>query len=116
MESEGRTRARALLKIAAATFAPVYLFVVAVAFATTGVPLQGPPTAWYAAVVPPLYAIVCALWAFGVLEGRAPRPAIWILHLLVLPALVYSFLGLGLILPLLAALWWAAAGKPPLLA
>jgi UPF0716 family protein affecting phage T7 exclusion len=33
------------------------------------------------------------------------------LHLLVAPAFVFSFLGLGLLLPIFSVLWWFIARK-----
>ncbi len=112
MEPRRQAPARMLLKVGSVLFLTICLLVTAVAFITSGVPVVGGPTAWYAVLVPPLYGLACALWAFG---AELPRPVVWTLHLVALPALVYSLLGLGLLLPFLAALWWVAAGKPALL-
>jgi hypothetical protein len=105
---------RTVLKVGASVFLLIYLAVGAVAFATSAVPFGGGASGWYAAVAPVAYAGICALWAFGALN-RLSRPFIWGLHLLAAPALVFSLLGLGLLLPLLAVLWWVAAGKPAFL-
>ena len=37
------------------------------------------------------------------------RAVIVAFHVAALPALAFSFLGLGLFLPVLAALWWVAS-------
>ena len=114
MEPGRRSAARTFLKVSSTMFVPVYLLAVAVAYVTTGVPPGAPLSAWYAAVAPPLYATAASLWALGALEGLLSRRTLWALHVLAVPALVYSFLGLGLLLPLIAISWWVAAGKPPL--
>ena len=115
MELAQRSPARTLLKLGTGAFIPVYVFVVCVAFVTTGRPMNGALAAAYACVVPPAYAAACALWAFGPWERRLSRPVVWALHIAALPALYVSLLGLGLLLPLFAALWWTAAGRPALL-
>jgi hypothetical protein len=114
MEPTRTSPERTILKVAASLFLLIYLAVGAVAFVTSAVPFGGGASGWYAAVAPVAYAGICALWAFGALS-RLSRPFLWILHLLAVPALVFSLLGLGLLLPLLAILWWAAAGKPAFL-
>jgi hypothetical protein len=115
MEPAGHRTVRTVLRASVLTFLGLYLLTASVALATSGVPFGGGAIAWYAAAMPVFYGMSCAFWAFGRLDGRLSRPALWALHLLTAPSLVYSFLGLGLLLPAIAARWWVAAGKPPLI-
>jgi hypothetical protein len=104
-------RRRATLRVASLTYGGIYLSVVLVALVTGGDALLSESTGWYAALAPLVYAATCALWSMGV-PRELSRLLVALLHLATLPALVVSFLGLGLLLPLLAILWWRAAGKP----
>jgi hypothetical protein len=100
---------RDLLKVASLTYLLLYVFIGGIVFITSGPVLFSDPSVWYSLIVPPLYATVCALWAFGALDGRLPRPTVIALHVIALPALTVSFLGLGLLLPFLAFFRWRAA-------
>ena len=77
-----------------------------VAFVTSGRDLLRQPGAWYAAIVPPLYAGGVGAYALHGAKRRLSAAVAIALHLPVLPALVLSFLGLGLLLPIFTVLWW----------
>ena len=98
--------ARAILVMLAAAYLAVYAFVLFVAMATSGDELIRSPGAWFAAIAAPLYVIVAGAYALGWLRRQLPFGALVALHVAFLPAMVFSFLGLGLLLPLFSALWW----------
>ena len=100
---------RDLLKVESLTYLLLHVFIGSIVFITSGPVLFSDPGVWYPLIVPPLYATVCALWAFGALEGRLSRPTVIALHAIALPALIVSFLGLGLLLPFLTFFWWRTA-------
>ena len=77
-----------------------------VAFATNGDGLIREPGAWYAALVPLSYVGFVGAYACGLVKRRISRPIMVALHVGVAPALMFSFLGLGLLLPVFAALFW----------
>lgn len=104
--------ARAALVVICPAYIAIYLFVLFVATATSGPDLVRAPGAWYAALAPILYVTIAAAYAFGTVARRLPRAALMLLHLAVLPTLWWSFLGLGLVLPLIAVLWWVMDRKP----
>lgn len=94
------------LAIAALIFAALYSIVILVALVTSGADLLRQPLAYYAAIMPVLYCAFCLL----TVAGRIPTP--WLrsvgvaVHLATLPCVVMSFLGMGLVLPLVAVLWY----------
>lgn len=99
---------RVALAVAVAGYALLYVFVLFVAFATSGPEVFQRPGAIYAAVAPLLYVSVAGAWAFR----RMPlpsAPALLAIHVAAAPTLLWSFLHLGVLLPVLALLWWAAA-------
>jgi hypothetical protein len=98
--------ARASLCVLSIVYIPVYLFVLLVALATSGDELIREPWAWYAAVVPLSYVGLVGAYAFGLAKRRVSRAVMAAVHIAVAPALIYSFLGLGLLLPVFAALFW----------
>jgi hypothetical protein len=98
--------ARVVLVMLAAGYLAVYAFVLFVAMATSGDELIRSPGAWYAAIAAPLYVTVAGAYALGWLKRRLPFGVLVALHVAFVPALAFSFLGLGLLLPLFAALWW----------
>jgi hypothetical protein len=100
-------RARAILLVLSLAFIPVYLFVLFVAFATSGDELVRQPGAWYAAIAPPAYVACLNVYALGLVKRRLSRAASVALHIAVAPAILLSFLGLGLLLPVFAALFWS---------
>ena len=101
--------ARAILTMLAAGYLMVYAFVLFVATATSGDELMSSPGAWYAALAAPLYVAMAAASALGWLGPRLPFGVLVALHAAFLPALVFPFLGLGLLLPLFSALWWCSS-------
>ena len=98
--------ARAILGVLCLIYVPVYLFVLFVTLATSGDELIRQPGAWYAAVVPLSYVGFVGAYAFGLAKRRMSRAITVAVHIAVAPALMYSFLGLGLLLPAFAALFW----------
>jgi len=104
-----RSFARIALALGSTAFILVYVLVLFVAFATSGMALFGSPGAWYAAATPLVYAGVAGAYAYGAFRVTAPRAIIVAFHVAALPALAFSFLGLGLFLPVLTALWWVAS-------
>ena len=98
--------ARAVLGVMSVLYIPVYLFVLFVALATSGDELIRQPGAWYAAVVPVSYVGFVGAYAFGFVKRRISRPIMVAMHVGVAPAVMFSFLGLGLLLPVFAALFW----------
>lgn len=97
---------RALLCLASVAYVLIYVSVLFVALATSGHELVRSPGAWYAAVAPVLYAGIAGAYAFRILQRPIHRGILLLLHLLVLPALLFSFLQFGLFLPVIAVLWW----------
>lgn len=98
--------ARAILGLLAPGYLAVYAFLLFVAMATSGDELIRSPGAWYAAIAAPLYVAVAGACALRWLKRALPLGALVALHLACIPALAFSFLGLGLLLPLFAVLWW----------
>ena len=98
--------ARGILGLLSIVYIPVYLFVLFVALATSGDELIRQPGAWYAAVAPLAYVGFVGAYAFGLAKRRISRAATVAVHIAVAPALMFSFLGLGLLLPAFAALFW----------
>lgn len=98
--------ARAMLGVLCLLFIPVYLFVLSVAFVTSGDELIRQPGAWYAATAPLAYVGLVGAYAFGFMKRPMSRAMTVAVHVAVAPALIYSFLGLGLLLPIFAALFW----------
>lgn len=98
--------ARVMLVMLAAGYLTVYAFVLFVATATSGDELIRSPGAWYAAIAAPLYVAVAGACGLGWVKRALPPGALVALHLACIPALAFSFLGLGLLLPLFAILWW----------
>lgn len=103
-----RLALRVALAVATVGFALVYLSVMFVAFVTSGPPVFTHPQGLYAAVVPLLYVGVAGAWAFRRI-ALPPTVALIVLHIVAAPMMVRSFLGLGLLLPVFALLWWGAA-------
>jgi hypothetical protein len=97
---------RAILGVLCLVYVPVYLFVLFVALATSGDEIIREPGAWYAAVAPLAYVGFVGAYAFGLAKRRMSRATLVAVHIGVAPALMYSFLGLGLLLPAFAALFW----------
>ena len=87
-------------------YVPLYLFVLLVALVTGGNSLIREPGAWYAAVAPLAYVGFVGAYAFGVATRRISRAMAIAVHIVVAPALMYSFLGLGIVLPVFTALFW----------
>jgi hypothetical protein len=98
--------ARAILALLCLVYVPVYLFVLFVALVTSGDALIRQPGAWYAAVAPLAYVGWVAAYAFGVATRRMSRATTVAVHVAVAPAVMFSFLGLGLLLPVFALLFW----------
>ena len=95
---------RIALGVCALLFLIVYLFVLVAALITSGNELIRAFWAWYAALAPTAYASFCLLYAFGFLrKGLSPK-RMFLLHVPFIPALVVSFMGLGLWLLCLAML------------
>ena len=97
---------RVVLAVLSMVYLPVYALVVVTAVATNGHDLVRQPLAWFAAVVPPAYVGLAGAYAFGVLVRPLSVGAWRLLHVVVAPALAFSFVGLGLLLPVFAGLWW----------
>jgi hypothetical protein len=102
-----RPVARTILGVLCLVYVPVYLFVLFVALVTSGDELMRQPGAWYAALAPLAYVGLVSACAFGVAKRRMSRATTIAVHIGIAPALVYSFLGLGLLLPVFAALFWS---------
>ena len=98
--------ARGILGLLCIVYVPVYLFVLFVALATGGDELIRQPGAWYAALVPLAYVGLVGAYGFGLAKRRISRATTVAVHIAAAPALMYSFLGLGLLLPVFAALFW----------
>ena len=88
--------ARAALGVLSVGYIAVYLFVVFVAFVTGGRELLRQPGAWYAAIAPLLYVGVAGAYASRIMRWRCPPNVAIALHVATAPALIFSFLGLGL--------------------
>jgi len=84
----------------------VYAFVAFVAIVTSGADLIKDPLAYYAILVPLLFATFC-LWTAShqVSARRLFRYGI-VAHVLAAPAVFVSLLFLGVGLPILSYLWW----------
>jgi hypothetical protein len=96
--------ARILLGAVSFALLGLYGFVVFVAFVTSGSELLKMPWTWYAATVPPLYLTFCVFTALDRIPKRALKPLGLIAHLAAAPAIVVSFLGLGMLFPIVALL------------
>ena len=98
--------ARVILGVLCPGYLLIYLFVLVVALATSGTGLVGSAGAWYAAIAPVFYVSLAGAYAYRLVSRRFPMAAWLALHVLMLPALAFSFLGLGLLLPVFSGLWW----------
>jgi DMSO/TMAO reductase YedYZ heme-binding membrane subunit len=107
--------ARLILAGFSTAFLLIYAFVLLVAFATSGHELVRQPGAWYAALAPLAYVGTAGAYAYGLVSRPMSTPA-WVgLQVVLLPAVLFSFIGLGLMLPVVAACWWwmrRAPGSP----
>jgi len=103
--------ARGLLGVLSLIYIPLYLLVLFVAMVTSGDELVRQPGAWYAAVAPLAYVGMVSAYAFGIVTRRLSRPAIAAVHVAAAPALIFSFVGLGLLLPVFAVLWWYSTSR-----
>ena len=103
--------ARAALCLLSPAYIAIYLFVLFVATATSGNELVRAPGAWYAAIAPLAYVGVAGAHAYGFLK-RPPSGFVVALHVAAAPAMFLSFLGLGLVLPIVAGLWWLMEREP----
>lgn len=101
--------ARAALCLLSPAYMAVYLFVLFVATATSGNELVRAPGAWYAAIAPLAYVGIAGAHAYGFLKRSLPSGFVVALHVAAAPAVFLSFLGLGLLLPVVAGLWWLMA-------
>ena len=97
---------RTALIVMSLALAAAYAFVVLVALVTSGNALLRDPLAYYAALMPFVYFTFCLLTAAGRLPTRNLGLYGILMHLAVAPCLVFSFLGMGLLLPVLAMLWF----------
>jgi hypothetical protein len=99
--------ARVILGVLCLAYVPIYLFVLFVAFVVGDWhELIREPGAWYAAVAPLAYVGFVSAYTFRLAKRRLSRTTVVAIHIAVAPALVFSFLGLGLLLPVFAALFW----------
>jgi hypothetical protein len=98
--------ARAILAMLCLVYLPLYLFVLFVALVTSGDELIRDPGAWYAAAAPLAYVGFVGAYASGLVKRRISRAIMVAVHIGVAPALMFSFLRLGLLLPVFAALFW----------
>lgn len=99
--------ARAALGVMSLLYLPIYLLVLLVAVATNGNELLRSPLAWYSALAPIAYVGLAAASAFTVRRTQMSLVSLITLHVAVAPAVVFSFLGMGLLLPIFALLWLA---------
>ena len=97
---------RIALLFASCGFMSLYLFVTFVALVTSGNDLIQDPVFYYAVLVPSLYALFCALTAVDRIPVRMLKPLGIAVNLIALPALRFCLLGLGLLLPVIAILWY----------
>jgi len=107
----GPTLAQGILGVLSLVYIPVYLFMLFVAMVTSGDGLIRQPGAWYAAFAPLAYVGMAAAYAFGIVKRRMSRPIAVAVHIAVAPALLFSFLGMGLLLPVFAALLWRCMSR-----
>ena len=99
--------ARVLLGLMSIAYLVIYLLVIAVAIVTGGDEVVSEPGFWYAAIAPLIYVGTAGADAFRRLPSPLPVAALIAIHVLIAPALLFSLLGLGLLLPLFAIVWWA---------
>lgn len=97
--------ARGILVVLCCLYIPVYLLVLFVAMATGGDELIAQPGAWYAAVAPLAYVGLVGAYVFGLAKRPMPRAVNVAVHSMAAPALMFSFLGMGLLLPVFAVLF-----------
>lgn len=106
--NRGRYWKRVLPGLSAGAYIVIYLVVVSVALITSGTELFREPRMWYAFLAPVSYAAFCLLYAAGAIGPALSKNLVILVHAAVLPALIVSFMLLGLLLPVLALMWWRA--------
>lgn len=104
---------RAVLGVLCVVYVPIYLFVLLVAMATNGNDLVRSPLAWYSALAPIAYVGFAGASAFNVKMPQMSLASAIALHLAIAPAVIFSFLGMGLVLPIFAVLWWLMGREAP---
>jgi hypothetical protein len=96
---------RNTLLVAALLMGIGYAAVVLVALIVSGNELLTQPLAYYAAIMPFIYLAFCIATALGRIPTQAMPTYGLLMHIVAAPCVVFSFLGIGLLLPLLAFLW-----------
>jgi len=86
--------------------------VVLVALVTSGNALLRDPIAYYAALMPFVYFAFCLLTAVDRIPRRLLGVAGVVMHLAVAPCLVFSFLHIGVLFPIVAFLWFRVYREP----
>ena len=96
-----------LLLLAGFIYLAIYGFTVFVALVTSGAALVTQPQAWYAALMPLIYASYCIFSVLAAHKVMAKGLLIVgiFLGILALPTLSISYLGYGKYLPILMILW-----------
>lgn len=97
---------RTALVVTTLALATAYALVVLVALVTSGNELHQDPLAYYAGIMPFVYFTFCLLTAAERIPTRHLGVYGIVMHIAVAPCLIFSFLGLGMLLPLLAFLWF----------
>jgi hypothetical protein len=92
-------------------FAAIYSFVAFVAIGTSGPDLVKEPLAYYSTLAPLAFAWFC--WWTG--THHVPRRQLLqsgiVAHVLAMPSIPWSLLGLGVGLLVLSYLWWRAYAR-----
>jgi hypothetical protein len=97
---------RITLTIAAILAAVCYAFVAFVALVVSGTELVKQPLFYYAALAPFVYLGFCISSCWLPIDARTLRTVGIVAHVIAIPLLFYSLLGLGLLLPVFAVLWF----------
>jgi len=98
---------RVITVVITAVLIPVYGFIVLVALIMSGDELIRQPLAWYAGLAPLVYLAFCLTTAAGLVDpARVDRRLALAVHLAAAPLIFLSFMGVGLVLPVVAVLWY----------
>lgn len=97
---------RIALALTTIGIAAIYSLVILVAMITNGSELLQDPLTYYAVIMPFVLFTFCLLTAAGRIPTRALRGFGIVIFTMALPSLGVSFLGIGLLFPILAALWY----------
>ena len=104
---------RTVFVILCASYIAIYCHVTTTALIASGWELVRMPIAWYAMIAPECYVLFCLITARVRTRAGLLIPMAVIVHMAALPAVWFSFLHLGVLLPAIGVLWIVVVRQSP---